>query len=193
MAVLALAIVTIGCGGGKDERAAVDGGTTTKESGGPVPEGVAAQYRTIEEEVRAEGGETTVGPWRIAYIVEPAEPWFERRRGRFVWRPVAPGETHHIEILPIEAESGRVVPDVPLELEVLDERGAVVDRKRLAFYYAEFFHYAENFSVPEPAEYTLRASIGAPAFRRHGEEQDAPALAEDATATFRGVRLETGE
>jgi hypothetical protein len=158
--------------------------------GAQVPEGVAAQYATLEDEVRAEGGETTSGPWRIAYIVEPAEGWFERRGDEFTWRPPARGETHHIEILPIEAKTGRLVPEVPVTLEVLDAAGERVARKRLRSYYAEFFHYAENFSIPERGEYTLRATLEPPSFRRYGEEQEGPALAERAEVEFEGVRLE---
>jgi hypothetical protein len=58
------------------------------------------------------------------------------------------------------------------------------------FYYAEFFYYAENFSIAHAGEYTLRATIEPPPFRRHGEEQEDPPLAERATVEFDGVRLE---
>jgi hypothetical protein len=184
-----LAVALVGCGGDEEAREAQIGQGRSSPSAA-VPDGVAAQYRTIEQEVRAEGGETEVGAWRVAYIVEPAEPWFEPRGGSLVWRPVAPAETHHIEILPFEAETGRLVPDVPVELEIHDERGEVVDAKRLSLYYAEFFHYANNFSVPEAGRYTLRARIHAPTFRRHGERTNEPPLAEGVTATFPNVRLE---
>jgi len=155
-----------------------------------VPAGVAAQYATVEKEVKAEGGETDSGPWRVAYVVEPAEGWFERRGDGFEWRPPAEDETHHIEILPIEAETGRLVPEVPVTLEVLDSGGEQVARKRLQPYYAEFFHNAENFEIPEAGEYTLRATIEAPDFRRHGEETEDPPLAEGAEVEFERVRLE---
>jgi hypothetical protein len=188
-AVVALAGAAAGCA--DDEGASAGTGTTTVAAESEVPEGVAEQYATIEEEVEAEGGETNAGPWRIAYIVEPAEGWFERRGGALRFRAPAPGETHHIEILPIEAESGRLVPDVPVTLEVVGPDGRRAARKRLSFYYAEFFHYAENFSIPEAGEYTLRATIEPPHFRRHGEEQEEPPLAEGATVEFEGVALES--
>lgn len=125
---------------------------------------MVARYQTIDAEVAAEGGETTAGPWRIAYVVEPAEPWFEDQR----FRDVEPEETHHIEILPIELETGRVVPYVLVQLEVLDGQGEVVDEKELDFCYAEFSHYAQNFSVPREGTYTLRATIEPPTFLHHG-------------------------
>lgn len=155
-----------------------------------VPEGVAAQYATVEEEVRAEGGETSSGPWRIAYIVEPAEGWFEGRGDAFEWREPAEDETHHIEILPIEASTGRLVPGVPVTLEVSDDRGRRVARQALSPYYAEFFHYADNFSIPEAGDYTLKATIEPPVLRRHGEEAEAPVLDEGAEVEFKQVRLE---
>lgn len=157
---------------------------------GSVPDGVAEQYATLEREISAEGGQTRVGPWRIAYIVEPAEPWFVAQDGRQVLREPAAGETHHIEIIPFEAETGRVVPNVPIRLEVLDAAGTVVDAKALNFYYGEFFHYAHNFTVPKAGTYSLRATLAAPTFLRHGEKGQTPALAEGATATFTDVRLQ---
>jgi len=170
-----------GCGSDGEQESGAAAGETSA-----VPAGVAAQYATIEEEVGAEGGETESGPWRIAYIVEPAEPWFEGER----FREPAAGETHHIEILPIEAETGRVVPNVPVRLEVRDAAGRVVDANELELFYAEFFHYANNFSIPEPGTYTLRATIEPPTFLRHGEQGEEPPLAEGATVEFADVRLE---
>ncbi|MGH2985194.1 MAG: iron transporter, partial [Solirubrobacterales bacterium] len=168
-------------------------GTEAAGGGSEVPAGVAKQYAAIEQEVDAEGGETTSGPWGIAYIVEPAEGWFDREGDEYRWRPPAAGETHHIEILPIEAETGRVVPDVPVTLEVLDADGQRIARKPLRFYYAEFFHYASNFSIPKAGDYTLRATIEPPPFPRHGEQAEEPALADGAEVEFDDVRLEPEE
>jgi hypothetical protein len=155
-----------------------------------VPQGVAQQYATLEKEIKAEGGETRSGEWRIAYIVEPAEPWFEPKGSAQTFRKPAAGETHHIEIIPFEASTGRVVPNVPIKLEVLDAAGAVVDGNDLNFYYGEFFHYANNFAVPKAGTYRLRATLGAPTFLRHGEEKDTPALKDGTTVTFDNVKLQ---
>ena len=73
---------------------------------------------------------------------------------------------------------------------MLDSDGESVERKRLSFYYAEFFHYAENFSIPRDGEYTLRATVEAPRFRRHGEKSETPALMDDAAVEFRNVMIE---
>ena len=159
-----------------------------------VPAGVASMYATVEDEIDEAGGETESGDWRIGYVVEAAEPWFEHPGGHpgghQEYREPAAGETHHIENIPIEKSPGRIMPTVPIHVEVLDGEGDVVDEKDLNFYYAEFFHYANNFSVPEPGTYSIRATLGAPEFFRHGDEAEGPALPEGAKVTFEGVELE---
>ncbi|MEF3120185.1 iron transporter [Kocuria flava] len=165
-------------------------GTTAATSGAEIPQGVVTQYTVLNEEVEAEGGRTTSGDWEVAYIVEPAEAWFETTGGEPTRREPAAGETHHLEIIPIDAATGRIVPDVPIRLEVLDENGEVVDEQELMFFHAEFFHYANNFSVPEAGEYTLRATLQPPQSPRHGESLEELTLLEPATVTFDNVRLE---
>jgi hypothetical protein len=191
LATVAVALATVtGCSSGdastsSDHQASADHETTA------APEGVAHEYAVMAEEIEAEGGEITAGPWRIGYIVEPAEPWFETSGGRQVEREPAAGETHHIEILPFEEATGRLVPDAPIRLEILAADGTVVDDKSLNFLYGEFFHYANNFSVPEAGDYTLRATVDAPTFLRHGEDPAELTLTEGATVEFPGVRLES--
>src|SRR4051794_29773541 len=77
-----------GCGSNGDDGAASGPGDDTgaQRSAAEVPEGVAREYTTMGEEIRAEGGETTQGQWRIAYIVEPAEPWYETSDGQQIRR-----------------------------------------------------------------------------------------------------------
>jgi hypothetical protein len=163
---------------------------TDASSAGEVPEGVAAQYATLTEEIAAEGGRTTSGDWEVAYIVEPAEPWFETTDGNPTRREPAAGETHHLEIIPIEAATGRIVPEVPIRLEVLDENGEVVEEKELMFFHAEFFHYANNFSIPAEGDYALRATLQPPQFTRHGESLEELTLLEPVTVTLEDVHLE---
>lgn len=167
-------------------------GTVTEavaDAGAAVPAGVAAQYATVAQEIRDEGGETTVGEWRIGYIVEKAEAWHQVINGNRSYREPVSGETHHIEIVPFEASTGRIVPDVPIRLQVVAADGRVVDDKQLVFYYGEFFHYANNFAVPAGGRYTLRARLESPPFPRHGEHHQAPALAEGASVEFKDVEM----
>lgn len=183
--VAAATLIPAGCSAGEPSSA----GPAGRAADTAVPAGVASQYAAVNEEILAEGGETSSGEWRIGYIVEPAEPWHETTNGRPAFRLPAPGETHHIEIVPFEARSGRIVPDVPIRLEVLDGTGNVIDARPLHFYYAEFFHYANNFAIPAPGRYTLRAQLDAPTFPRHGEPGAQPPLATGVTVEFRDVEL----
>jgi Fe2+ transport protein len=155
-----------------------------------VPSGVAEEYATMAEEIEDAGGVEIRGGWRVGYIVEAAEPWFESHHGGQHFRAPRAGETHHIEILPFEESTGRLVPDTPVRLEIVDAAGQVVQDRELEFLYGEFFHYATNFRVPEAGTYTLRATIGAPTFSRHGEHGDTPAMSEGTTVAFEGVELE---
>lgn len=168
--------------------AACGGDASSAES---VPAGVTEQYATLADEVSERGGQTESGDWTVSYIVEAAEPWFEPHgdQGHEKFRKPAGTETHHLEIIPTETETGRIVPEVPITLQVLDGEGTVVDEKELHFLHSTFFHYANNFEIPKEGEYTLRATLGSPTFFRHGEEGEDPALAEGTTVEFTGVEL----
>jgi Fe2+ transport protein len=190
---LAAAALLAGCGEDSEQAAGTGtgtSGTVAAASSEDVPEGVRAEYSKMAEEIAHEGGDRRAGDWLVGYLVEGAEGWFERRDGELRWRAPVAGETHHIEILPREADSGRLVPDVSVTLEVVESGGKRVARKPLRFYHAEFFHYAENFALPSAGRYTLKATIGPPPFRRHGERDEAPPLQEGATVTFADVEIE---
>lgn len=185
-----LALALTACGGtgpGKADKAPAE--AQRKET---APAGVAHQHTVLKAEMAARGGQTTAGEYRVGYIVEAAEPWLRAEHGahgKLVNREPAKDETHHIEIIPMEAKTGRIVPDVPIELEVIDDKGKVVQAQQLNFYHAEFFHYANNFSIPEAGKYTLRATLKRPTFLRHSASGEKPALSETATATFNDVEL----
>ncbi|MGW2559882.1 iron transporter [Streptomyces sp. NPDC001514] len=184
-----LALALTACGGTDADKAADAPKGKVKES---APAGVAHQHTVLEAEIAARGGETKAGEYRIGYIVEAAEPWFQSEHGahgKLVNREPAKNETHHIEIIPMEAKTGRIVPNVPIRLEVVDGKGKVVQAQDLNFYHAEFFHYANNFSIPTAGKYTLRATLKPPTFLRHGASGEKPALSETVTATFAGVEL----
>jgi hypothetical protein len=177
-APLALAALT-GCG----TQAA------SKHEGFAVPAGVQEQYEVLANEVAEKGKTVESGEWTVNLITEAAEPWFDKHGAHF--RAPEAAETHHIEIIPTETSTGRIVPNVPITLEVVDAQDKVVQELELNFYYSTFYHYANNFSVPEAGTYTLRATLGVPAFNRHGEESETPALAQGATVEFTDVELTT--
>jgi len=191
LSIAALALTA--CGGSQSSSTvgnASEASTAGKASEVDVPQGVLADARQVREEIRAEGGETTVGEWRIGYIIEGAEPWYEPQGKAYIFRQPAAGETHHIEIVPIEEKTGRTVPGAKITLQVIDSTGKTVETKPLNFYYAEFFHYANNFSIPASGRYTLRATIEPPQFFRHGQHHEQPALTKGATAMFEDVHID---
>ncbi|MER6998764.1 iron transporter [Streptomyces sp. NPDC000410] len=187
---LPLGLLLTACGSDKTV------GTSDDEAAGHgVPAGVVEQYAVLEKEIAERGGETTAGDYRVGYIVEAAEPWFQGEHGghgALVNREPAEGETHHIEIIPMEAATGRIVPDVPVRLEVVDGTGKVVQAQDLNFYHATFFHYANNFSIPQDGTYTLRATLRPPTFLRHGARDEKPPLSAPVTVIFRNVPLKNG-
>jgi hypothetical protein len=170
------------CGGGQSSASS----TSPEEA---VPAGVAEQYSVLAEEVAEHGGQIDSGDWTVSYIVEKAEPWYESTGADQRFREPTAAETHHIEIIPTETATGRIVPDVPVTLAVVAGDGTVVDEKRLHFLHSTFFHYANNFEVPEDGHYTLRATLGDPTFARHGEAGEAPALDEGTRVEFEDVDL----
>ncbi|WP_153506228.1 hypothetical protein [Cumulibacter manganitolerans] len=155
-----------------------------------VADGVIKQYEVLADEVAEKGQTVKSGPWTVHLITEAAEPWHEvPSGGASKFREPAAGETNHIEIIPVETSTGRVIPDVPITLEVLDAQGAAIQKLDLNFYYSTFFHYASNFSIAEPGTYTVRATLGVPAFNRHGEAAEQPPLSQGATVEFTNVHL----
>lgn len=179
LATLPFAVASLAACGAEEEKA-----------GSAVPAGVAKQYEVLAEEIAEKGKTVESGAWTVNLITEAAEPWHEvHGMGHTAFRDVKAGETNHIEIIPVDTASGRIVPDVPITLEVIDADGTVVAKQQLSFYGSTFFHYADNFSIKEKGEYTIKATLEAPAFPWHGAEDEAPALADGAVVEFDGVEL----
>lgn len=157
-----------------------------------VPAGVRAQYEVLAEELDEKGMTTESGEWTINLITEAAEPWHVvKSDGSSTFREPAEGETNHIEIIPVETATGRIVPDVPVSVDVVDDTGASVQKLDLNFYWSTFEHYARNFSIPKAGHYTLKVTVGVPTFPRHGSRDDRPAMSKGASVEFDHVALGT--
>lgn len=202
LALIGLTVAMAGCGRevvSSDRQVGETTGETTgsAEQGGPVSpplQGVMDSYKLAQEEIRTKGGEKEAGAYRVGYIVEPAEGWWEGQPGSLRWRAPLSGENAHIEILPFDAGTGLLVPEVGVTLTVLDENGDKVGSKPLELYYAEFYHYANNFGLPGSGTYTLQAQITPPGFRRHGEEAgEGRVYTEPVTVKFEDVQIDTEE
>lgn len=207
LAAVGLVFMALACGqeppaeqGGSEtagttpEAAAETTGEATNAAMGSEFQGIVDSYAVAHEEIEAEGGEKMAGPYLVGYIVEPAEGWWEGDPENLEWRDPSPDETHHLEILPFDPESGLLVPEMEGRLTVLNESGEEVDSQPLRFYYAEFYHYANNFSIPESGTYTLRAELEPPDFNRHGsKEGEGRVFTEPVTVVFEGVQIDTEE
>jgi hypothetical protein len=202
-----VALAAAGCGQGaseskgKSEEETTSGGGSASDgdsasgsskTGGDEFQGVLDSYGTAQAEIDGEGGEQEVGDYRVGYIVEPAEPWWEGDPENLTLREPAPGETNHIEILPFEAATGLFVPGMEGTLTVLNGSGEEVDSKPLQLYRGEFYHYANNFSLPGSGAYTLRAEMQPPTFLRHEtEEKEGRVLTEPIVVEFENVNIST--
>lgn len=62
----------------------------------------------LANEIAEKGKTVESGQWTVNLITEAAEPWFDEHGAHF--RAPEPGETHHIEIIPTETSTGRIVP-----------------------------------------------------------------------------------
>jgi hypothetical protein len=199
--VLLVAVLAAACGQGESgsENGERSANASESASEGDSAEdgtfqGVVDSYEVAQREIEEEGGEQRVGEYRVGYIIEPAEGWWEGDPQNLTWREPAPSETNHIEILPFEAGSGLLVPEADITLTVLDRSGNGVDSKPLSFYRGEFYHYANNFSLPESGTYALRAEIAPPTFLRHEtEEAEGRVFTEPVVAEFEKVQIDTEE
>lgn len=162
-------------------------GSTTQD---PGLQGVLDSYAAAKKEISSEGGEQNAGEYKIGYIVEEAEGWWEGDPSALKWRNPAPGETTHLEILPFDPKNGLLIPGMQISLSVLDNSGKEVDKKPLNFYYSEFYHYANNFNIPQSGKYILKAELTPPAFPRHGSESgEGKVFTKPATVQFENVDI----
>jgi hypothetical protein len=193
-----LLVPVAGCGQPPPEGSHQEGESTQETTGETTGvsesgfQGGVDSYAVAHEEIETEGGKTEIGPYRVGYIVEPAEGWWEGDPEDPEWRDPAPDETHQLEILPFDPETGLLIPEMEGRLTVLDESGEEVDSQPLYLYYAEFYHYANNFSIPESGTNTLRAELEPPDFHRHGsEEGEGRVFTEPVTVEFENVEIST--
>jgi hypothetical protein len=205
VAVFALVLAAVGCGqeasksegksGGGSASGGSGSGSGSAKASSEEFQGVIDSYGTAQAEIDGEeGGEQEVGDYRVGYIVEPAEGWWEGDPGNLTFREPAPGETNHIEILPFEARTGLLIPYIEGTLAVLNEAGQEVESKPLEFYRGEFYHYANNFSLPQSGTYTLRAEMEPPTFLRHETEvREGRVLTESFVVEFENVDISTEE
>ena len=163
-------------------------GTTATTAAEPseVPEGVAAQYAVLEEEIAEEGGSVETEDWRILAIHQGA------RRGVV---PDGPGSTWSGATRPAtrprtsrsSRSSGRRgdVPDARIHARGPRRQRRARRSEAARLLLRRVLSLLRRTSAYRPTASTqLRATVEAPQFRRHGDESEGPVLIDDAQVEF---------
>lgn len=133
----------------------------------PRVAGVADAVQIADAEITENGGEKIVGDYRIGVIVEAAEPFTIVDNGELT-RLEPADETHHLEVVLRDVNTKRPLPDAGITITILDADGNAVAERQAYQLWAEFQHYANNFTL-EPGEYTMRVDVTPPAVGRHAD------------------------
>jgi hypothetical protein len=124
-------------------------------------------------------GTRDAGDYRFGLLYSyPSRFWEVVGRQRYR-RSVAPDDSVHLMTLVWDPETGVVLPDVGLTVEVLRDGELVVQEAVYAMLSQRLgFHYGDNVALPGDGEYTVRVRVGGLAVRRTGAfagRFDAPA------------------
>jgi hypothetical protein len=157
------AAVTVGSGG-----CAVVGDDAT----GPPPpldEPPSGVYRPTSTSGVRVVGTRDAGDYRFGLCYSyPSRFWEIVGRQRYR-RSVTPEDSVHLLTLVWDPETGVVLPDVGLTVEVLRDDELVVQEAVYAMLSQRLgFHYGDNVALPGDGEYTVRVRVGGLAVRRTG-------------------------
>ena len=135
-----------------------------------------AVLETLEYVLRQKGGERKlVGDFLIAWYAEGAEGHWEPgqqlfgriRAGALNWTTPTE-ENQHIEVVVCDAEDGRFLPGLEVEVSLTDQEGREVGSKKHQFFWSPLLHhYGANWQIPREGAYTLRVKVAPPSFPRH--------------------------
>jgi uncharacterized protein involved in high-affinity Fe2+ transport len=143
------------------------------------------------------GGEQPAGDYRVAYAVEFSEAYWHYMGDKFTYRVSAEesaATNSHVEVAPLDARTGRFLPDLHVSATITTEEGAPVGTHEEPFmWHPWLYHYGENWRVPRSASnYRLRARFNTPAWRRYGRRTGRRFTA-PVDIEFTGVAIESGE
>lgn len=152
---------------------------------------VTALKHMAKEEADS-GGEKKAGNYVVAYATEKAEGMYKLSNNELKWKE--PGkENCHIEISVRDGADNRFIPNLNVQVTVLDEAGQEIGSHKQDFiWHPWLYHYGRNWEVPKEGKYTLKVKIEAPKFMRHDKE-NGQRYAEDVEVTFEGVKIKTGQ
>jgi len=114
----------------------------------------------ILEAFAAAVAETEAGGYRIGFIAEPPEPFWEWKEGPRL-KAVRPEDTHHLEIVLQDRGSGLLVPQAAVSLRLAPKAGGTPVEVPLHGLLSAFQHYGETLRVP-PGEYRVEVEVAPP-------------------------------
>lgn len=127
--------------------------------------GAALQYLTSME--ASDHGETTVGDYNIAYVIEEAEGLYHMEDGKLQWHD-PDNENCHIEVAVRNSADGRFLPGLTVWGIVAQSDGQPIGSYQLPFlWHPWIYHYGRNIKVPRDGKYILTVEIEPPEFPRH--------------------------
>jgi len=143
----------------------------------------------MQDMVKQKGGQRTVGDYKVAYMLDHPEGWYEMTNGKLTWRPPAAGETQHIEVAVMDSLTGKCLPMPQVTADVIDQSGSTVQSQQLMYLWHPMVdHYGANFSIPNAGTYSLRVRAPAPDFRRH-DQQLGDRFTSPLDVTFTNVKI----
>ncbi len=134
----------------------------------PVP--VDADYAIgddILEGFAAARSEAEAGGYRIGFITEAPEPFWEWKDGPTL-KAVRPEDTHHLEIVLQDRGTGLLVPQAAVSLRLVPKTGGEPVVVPLHGLLSAFQHYGETLRVP-PGDYRVEVDVAPPATAVLGE------------------------
>jgi hypothetical protein len=157
---------------------------------------VGAAYRRMVEyffqNVAVSGQKKRAGEFEVGLAVQDAEPLYFLEGGQLRLAQPAMGANAHLEVVVMDADDGRFIPELTVVVTARSAQGDEVGTFRLPFmWHPIMFHYGASIHIPSDGEYAVTVGIDTPTFPRHdkvnGKRYTGPVLAE-----FTGVRIKTG-
>ncbi|MFM7141333.1 MAG: hypothetical protein ACKO2K_05395, partial [Alphaproteobacteria bacterium] len=121
----------------------------------------------ILEGFAAARAESQAGGYRIGFITEPPEPFWEWKDGPQL-KAVRPEDTHHLEIVLQDRSTGLLVPQAGVSLRLVPKAGGKPVEVPLHGLLSAFQHYGETLRVP-PGDYRVEVDVNPPATAVLGE------------------------
>lgn len=142
------------------------------------------------------GSEQPAGDYKVAYAVEYSEAYWHYRGNHFEYASEyeeSAAKNAHVEAAPLDARTGRFLPDLQVEATLVGPDGRTVGTHAEPFmWHPWLYHYGENWRVPGSGEYRLKLRFAPPTWRRYGREAG-KRFASRVESEFDHVKILSGE